>query len=289
MLSLSAQLSTEIAALARRALASGVTGASAREARSRLRRPLVYMRYGELDAVLRDLDLCAGMKVVDFSSPQWLTMTLASRHPDIEFLYTNIIDAELTQYVEIAQALDLKNIRFLRLDIRQINFPDSTFDRAISVSVIEHVYPEVGGDAAALGEVYRVLKNGGKLLLTVPYKRKRNVVYVSGAVYERGSRDRNFYAREYDEQQLNELLDRTQFSRNKPWFVCERSGWLALDEIEWGPRRGMLSARVSILIRRLVEKLGRTSFDASLATRYLTVAEKPNGRLVNIAISLTKT
>src|SRR5688572_26676933 len=107
------QFASDIVGLARKAAASKqLENAARREARNRSWRPLVYMRYGEFEAVLREVKLRPGMSVVDFSSPQWLSLTLAAQNPSVDFLYTNIIDAELAQYKEIAAALGLHNIRF---------------------------------------------------------------------------------------------------------------------------------------------------------------------------------
>lgn len=57
-----------------------------------------------------------------------------------------------------------------RIEFRQMNFPtlsglpDNTFDYAVSFQVIEHIEE----DKAFLKEIYRVLKPGGKLILTTP-------------------------------------------------------------------------------------------------------------------------
>jgi SAM-dependent methyltransferase len=52
----------------------------------------------------------------------------------------------------------------VRGDGQQLPFPDATFDRVIASEVLEHI-PD---DAAALGELARVLKPGGTLAATVP-------------------------------------------------------------------------------------------------------------------------
>lgn len=57
-----------------------------------------------------------------------------------------------------------------RIEFRQMNFPtltgvaDNSFDFAVSFQVIEHIEE----DKAFLKEIYRVLKPGGKLILTTP-------------------------------------------------------------------------------------------------------------------------
>jgi SAM-dependent methyltransferase len=63
-------------------------------------------------------------------------------------------------------------------DIRRTSFPDGFFDQVLLVSTLEHVgmdwyYNEWldidRGDFKAMGEVHRVLKYGGSVLVTVPY------------------------------------------------------------------------------------------------------------------------
>ena len=48
------------------------------------------MRWAEFEAVLRMLHLSPGQKVLDVASPQWFTLHLAARHPDVQFRYINI-------------------------------------------------------------------------------------------------------------------------------------------------------------------------------------------------------
>jgi 2-polyprenyl-3-methyl-5-hydroxy-6-metoxy-1,4-benzoquinol methylase len=55
-------------------------------------------------------------------------------------------------------------ITWKQQDIMAMNFPSESFDTAISCETIEHV-PD---PAKAISELYRVLKPGGRLLLTCP-------------------------------------------------------------------------------------------------------------------------
>jgi SAM-dependent methyltransferase len=49
-------------------------------------------------------------------------------------------------------------------DLQRIDLPDEAFDAAVCAEVLEHL----DDDAAALGELHRVLRPGGVLLVTVP-------------------------------------------------------------------------------------------------------------------------
>lgn len=287
-LDLAMRASTEIRQLAREAKARCRTELAQRIASQRIRRPMDYMRYAEFQALSDWLVLRPGMKVLDISSPQWLSILLARKNPHTVFNYINIIESELNPFAEIAHALDLNNVTFMKDDVRHLSHASATFDLAVSVSVIEHVFPEVGGDIMALSEVMRVLKRGGKFLMTVPYKETGGAVYVNGSVYERAGSSRTFFAREYDPRTFSALLDQSGFEVADLRVICERSGLFPLDYYEWGPGKNSRVARVVNRLRRLGERAFRGSLDGALAGAYLRVAQEPVGRLVNVAAKLAK-
>lgn len=72
------------------------------------------------------------------------------------------------------------NLSFVRGDICQLSFRPSLFDVAVCLSTIEHLGLGFYGDPerrqadlAAMREIRRVLKPGGRLLLTTPFGRAR--------------------------------------------------------------------------------------------------------------------
>ena len=257
-----------------------------REARLAMRRPMNYMRCAELPACASQIHLAPGMSVLDVSSPQWLTLALAADNPGVQFTYINIIDIELDAFAEIARACGLSNVRYLKADVRELEMADQSFDVVVSVSVIEHVYPEQGGDLRALAEMKRVLKPQGRMAITVPFKQKANVVYTDGAVYERESSERNFYAREYDDATFKALLKESGLYTDAVCFICERPGIGAIDFWEWGPGKGTGAAKATLLAKRLFERLSRTSLDDRLAKSHLVVTRGVTHRSINIVASL---
>ena len=283
-----ARLADEIQGLARRAMGHGLGAAAAREARARVRRPVDYMRHAEFEAVLRWLDLRDGMRVVDFSGPQWLTLALAARHPGVQFVYTNIIDAELAAYRDIARALGLANLELRTADMRALDLADGSVDRALCVSVLEHVYPEVGGDAQALAELHRVLAPGGALMLTIPFKAVRHVQRVDRAVYERAGGADTFYAREYDRAQLDDLLAGSKLAVAGQLHISEVDGPLAIDALGWGPRRGTLFARLTLKLVSMIERVARVDLERHFAQSHLRLTEMPQARLVNIGLRMER-
>jgi SAM-dependent methyltransferase len=278
-----------ISRLARRAVALLEPGTEAhRVALGRVDRPVDYMRCAEFFATGKELDLEPGERVLDVASPQWFTLFLAERHPETTFDYINVVDQELEPYVEIAAATGLDNVTHTRQDVRDLAAADASYDRVVSLSVIEHVAPAEGGDRQALAEIRRVLKPGGSLHLTVPYKSRARTLHVEGPVYEREGGEKTFFSREYDRETFDHLVDGSGLQERARHFIVERPGLLAMDFFEWGPgRRLPFSRRVRSVKVRLERRLGR-SLDCALARRYLRVYRRERYRLVNVASVLVK-
>jgi len=102
-LDIALQVSSNIRQLALRAAKELPFSQSAcHVARARSVRPVDYMRYAEFDAILRDLELNSQMSILDVSSPQWFSLSLANKYPSVDFRYINIMDSEIYPYKEIA-------------------------------------------------------------------------------------------------------------------------------------------------------------------------------------------
>lgn len=250
--------------------------------------PVDYMRYPEFSCVLDFIEIKENDNILDVSSPQWFSIFLASKYPKSNFYYLNIIDEELDPFKEIVSLLELKNISYIKGDCRKLNFDANFFDTVISISVIEHIYPEVGGDKTALDEIYRVLKDKGSLVITVPFKENRTIVYIDGAVYERKNLEKNFFAREYDMNMFNELVESTKFEEEERKYISEKKGFLSLDYYQWGPGKDYSSAKKNLRYKKKVEKLLGSSIEGLLARKYLSISESPKYRLVNICAKLSK-
>lgn len=255
---------------------------------SRTLRPIDYMRCAEFEAILRDLEINRQMEILDVGSPQWFSLYLAERYPKTTFHYLNIIDAELVPFEKIAHVLGIANLKYHKGDTRKLQFDADKFDRVVSISVIEHIDPEEDGDLRALNEIKRVLKASGQVLLTVPYKSKRNIVYVDGPVWERAERKKNFFAREYDKEMFEELVERSGFKVKNVWFICEKLGILSLDYYEWGPGKNNWIVKQLLELKRRAEQRVGKSFDEALAKHYLQVSREITTRVVNISAVLVK-
>lgn len=101
-----------------------------------------------------------------------------------------------------------RRISYVYADLRELAFRDGAFDQVLCVSVLEHVgmdnrgYGATAGVAGrpgveagrALTELVRVLRSGGRILLTVPYYQRGDAGWqlasletAAGAVYQDGA------------------------------------------------------------------------------------------------------
>ena len=83
--------------------------------------------------------------------------------------YDHVTAIDLDPAIERNEKRD--NLKFEVVDATRLPYSDETFDDAYSVSVIEHF--ELGTAADACLEVYRVLKPGGRFIITVDVGEER--------------------------------------------------------------------------------------------------------------------
>ena len=122
--------------------------------------------------------------------------------------------------VDLAET-EIPGLQIVRADLRSLPFADSSFDLCFCISTLEHVgadnsrYVDAegetgGGPKEALTELRRVLRRGGRLLLTVP----------CGAHEEHG-----WFVQLSPEEWL-ELFERNGFfTREHELYVREPEGW----------------------------------------------------------------
>lgn len=126
-------------------------------------------------------------------------------------------------------------LRAIRGDLMKMPFGTGTFSAVLAVSVIEHIgighygEPESGnGDLVALREIARILKPGGKAVITVPYGRTLT----------------NDWMRVYDEPRLRQLIAPLRITGVE--YAISRTGlWMPASaaeaaEVDWnGPQRSV--------------------------------------------------
>jgi SAM-dependent methyltransferase len=148
--------------------------------------------------------------ILDVGSPKTFGMYLAAKNA-VDLDLTDISELNIDEYQVMWRALKAQakgQVRFSLQDARKLSFPSSSFDVVYSMSVLEHIEGEKG-DAVAIGELLRVLKSGGLLVLSVPFGREymeQKRVGFSGAARKTGDQETYFFQRIYDERMLQSRL-----------------------------------------------------------------------------------
>jgi 2-polyprenyl-3-methyl-5-hydroxy-6-metoxy-1,4-benzoquinol methylase len=121
--------------------------------------------HGMIKAHLRTEDI-AGRRVLEIGCGRggfscWLA---GHANPPCQIIATDFSITAVQKAGRYAHAAGLSRVRWAVGDIQAIAHPDATFDTVISSETIEHV----PSPSSALAELSRVLKPGGRLLLTTP-------------------------------------------------------------------------------------------------------------------------
>ena len=177
----------------------------AREAVIRLIVPLDPSRYLELPWALDRLGGSPGETVLDLASPKLLAVTLARRGMQVTTL--DQLESEIEVWRRLAE--NDANLTLVVGDGRAMPFETESFDHATSISVLEHVTGE-DGDIAALGELVRCVRPGGRIAITLPHAAEARIEYRKAPAYvDDGERDgggRAFFQRWYDDAAVGRLV-----------------------------------------------------------------------------------
>lgn len=110
------------------------------------------------------------------------------------------------------------NLKFQRADVRNAPFLNCFFDRIIAVSTIEHVglgsYGDPlfdNGDFVVLEELNRILKKGGKMLITFPFSGK--FLY---SPWLKGN-----WQRIYDEKRIKQLIGKLRLEKEEYYVTYD--------------------------------------------------------------------
>jgi len=200
-----AELVRYSAALGGRALVRG--GGS--EAAWRVWMPLDIDRVVELPWTGRLAAAARPTRVLDLASPKLLACWLADQTPAV-IVATDLWSAEIERWRRLIRAADRSGSRYRRLTLETadgtaLHYSDESFDVAYSVSVIEHI--PGSGDGQAMSELARVLRPGGLLILTFPYRKRLEEEWVRHDVYgERFEGEPLFFSRHYSSEAVRERL-----------------------------------------------------------------------------------
>jgi SAM-dependent methyltransferase len=174
----------------------------AREAVIRIVVPLDPSRYLEFPDTLRELAAVPGDHVLDLASPKLVATSLA--RAGVRVTSVDELPSEIETWRSLTRGID--GLEFGVADGRALPFEDESFDHAYSISVLEHIPGD--GDAAALRELARVVRPGGRIVVTLPYDETYSEDWRQSAVYvdHGGEQGQHFFGRWYDAAHIDALV-----------------------------------------------------------------------------------
>jgi len=125
--------------------------------KERLKEPLSY-RY---DWAIRQLPQRDKLKILDVGS--WtgmFTYLMDTAGHDVTAFDKN------QKYLEMVKA-NVPNAEIVKGELPELPFEDKSFDVVVALQVIEHIEDDI----KAVKEMYRVLKKGGRIIVTIPIER----------------------------------------------------------------------------------------------------------------------
>ena len=189
-----------------------INGRFSRETIKNIIAPVNYWRNIEYRIVLNELKIRNGDVILDIGSPKLLSLYLAEKF-DVDVFTIDIKSYFVNDYIsfQAIRGIATKKFNPAVMDGRSLDFPDNSFNKVYSISVLEHIPQH--GDTQCVKEITRVLKKGGISVITVPYAdkgtnefRRSDSFYWSDASQSLGDTDETFFQRRYSEKELFERL-----------------------------------------------------------------------------------
>jgi SAM-dependent methyltransferase len=170
--------------------------------------PVSSVRYFEYAFASAQIPEQQQLRLLDISSPFLFGFFLVETR-DLDYLYVNPDVREFSRIEYLLPFLDrAANYHTEAADATSLDYDDGTFDSVVSLSVIEHISGT--GDSKAISEMWRVLKAGGRLILTFPVNKHHADEYREENVYllknTEQKDDAYFFQRFYDEDTVQERL-----------------------------------------------------------------------------------
>lgn len=169
--------------------------------------PVSIVRYFEFDFVYSCLNPDENQNILDVSSPYLFSFYLC-KNKEVDYTYINPDRRDLYNVQSLANKLKFKgNFITSYADARTLEYADRSFDVILSISVIEHISGE--DDSLVMKQLWRVLKPGGKLVLTFPVKPVYEEEFRDDDIYNLENEKKTegyFFQRIYDEENINKRL-----------------------------------------------------------------------------------
>lgn len=118
-----------------------------------------------LDKILQFIKITGGMKILDLGCGSgYLSFPIAESHPDCEVIGLDIVSDALNVNRVKAEGKRLNNLSFVSYGGINLPFDAGYFDLVVTRYALHH-FPDI---EHSIGEMSRVLKNGGKLFISDP-------------------------------------------------------------------------------------------------------------------------
>jgi SAM-dependent methyltransferase len=168
--------------------------------------PMDSTRYFEFHESWKRLNNLQFKRFLDISSPRLLPFMFMRTNPraTAEFINPDPNDIRDTEKFFTAFKINSR-CRFNNSTIAQADFEPSSFDLITCISVLEHIPT----DREAVGQMWSLLKPGGRLVITVPCMKQPLEQYISHNQYgvlEPGSDGYTFWQRYYDAGMLQKII-----------------------------------------------------------------------------------
>ena len=118
-----------------------------------------------MEKILRFVKIRGRMRILDLGCGSgYLAFPMAKNNPDIEVIGLDIVSDTLRANRSRANKEGIKNLTFVSYDGIDFPFEDDSFDLVVTRYALHH-FPDIGH---SIGEMSRVLKEGGKLFISDP-------------------------------------------------------------------------------------------------------------------------
>jgi SAM-dependent methyltransferase len=170
--------------------------------------PVSCVRYFEFDYCKRNLGHHIHAKqIIDISSSFLFGFYIAHRH-DLKYTYLNPDKREIDHIEYMREYIYPRSKYSVNIaDATNLPYRDNSVDDIISISVIEHI--NGSGDSAAMAQMWRTLKPGGKLILSFPIKRSYEEEFRDDNAYGLNVDKKNgkfFFQRYYDQTSIDKRI-----------------------------------------------------------------------------------
>lgn len=188
-----------------------------RKALGKVTQPInTYSRFVEFYLVGKEIGIersdQSSKVILDVGSPKLFPIYLSFGHP-LRIVATDIWKKTVKEYLYLYEKYPksdmMGRVDFHVADCRNLPYKSESFDIIFSISTIEHI-EEKNGDIDALTDMARVVKPGGKIIITIPFGDKYIEQYSEKGHYRRELESGTpiFFQRIYDTVQVkNRLLN----------------------------------------------------------------------------------